>query len=116
MFNGRVLSRDEIFKLIIVVGAIFIFHTGFMVYSVSKYKALSNRSLVKSDVVMRVIQHKVKSVCPRCGLKGVPMCPSCSVDMYWNGYKGSFVCSSCGAGGFPQCSRCGTYMNWIEAI
>ncbi|MBF0243986.1 MAG: hypothetical protein HQL31_01770 [Planctomycetes bacterium] len=87
----------------------------FTTYSVLKYKGLENLSLVEHNVEMRIIQHGVRSVCPRCGSKGVPSCPQCKVEMYWNGYRGTFLCPACGEGGFPACPRCGEFMTWIEA-
>ncbi|MFC1736367.1 hypothetical protein ACFL1X_09625 [Candidatus Hydrogenedentota bacterium] len=115
MIENRPLSDSgnlrQLFLLGTLLSALFL---GYLVYSVSRFNLLAAKSVVKSKVVMRVIQHDVRCVCPRCGLKGAPTCPHCSVDMYWNGYKGTFVCSGCGKGGFPQCRQCGTLMVWIE--
>lgn len=102
------------FELILVAVIISVLMGAYLLYSVSKYNMLSSRSLVKSTVVMKVIQHDVKCVCPRCGAKGVPLCPQCKVPTYWNGYQGTFICPACGQGGFPQCPKCKAAMSWIE--
>lgn len=108
------LKESDWYKLIIIGALITVFLSGYIAYSAGKFKTLQARSLVKSNVVMKVIQHNANSVCPKCGSKGMPLCPACSVAMYWNGYSGSFVCSACGKSGFPRCPRCGEYMTWIE--
>ncbi len=102
------------FELLIIAVLVFVLMGGYTLYSVSKYNMLSSRSLVQSTVVMKVIQHNVKCVCPRCGAKGVPLCPQCKVPTYWNGYQGTFICPACGQGGFPQCPKCKAAMSWIE--
>lgn len=102
------------FELILVAVMALVLMGAYLLYSVGKYNLLSSRSLVKSTVVMKVIQHNVKCVCPRCGAKGVPLCPQCKVPTYWNGYQGTFLCPACGQGGFPQCPKCQAAMSWIE--
>jgi hypothetical protein len=109
------ISERMAHQLFVVASVFFVLFGGYTAYSVGKYGKLSSRSLVQSTVVMRVIQHNVKCVCPRCGTKGVPLCPKCQVPTYWNGYQGTFVCSACGQGGFPQCPKCQAAMSWIEA-
>jgi len=101
-------------RLALLAVVFFSFCALYVTWSVVRFDVLSASALVKTNVVMRVIQHGVRSVCPRCGFKGTPACPQCSVDMYWNGYQGTFVCSSCGKGGFPECGKCGASMTWIE--
>jgi len=105
----------DMFRLYFIAVIFILFMLTYVSYSSSKFNMLSNRSVVKSDVVMKVIHHNVKSVCPHCGSKGVPMCPRCQIGMYWNGYHGTFVCPSCGHQGFPKCPNCSTFMTWIEA-
>ena len=101
-------------RLALLAVVFFSFCAVYATWSIAQFDVLSAGALVKTNVVMRVIQHGVRSVCPRCGFKGAPMCPQCSVDMYWNGYQGAFICSSCGKSGFPECGKCGTPMTWIE--
>jgi len=103
-------------KLLLAAVVFMIFLTIYAAYSVEKFMTLKARSTVKSNIVMKVIQHNVYSVCPKCGSRGMPICPACSVPMYWNGYIGTFICTACGKGGFPQCPRCYEYTTWIEAI
>lgn len=110
-----VLDRMAMHQLLIAASFFFVFMCFYTVYSTVKFGTLSTKSLVKSTVVMKVIQHNVKSVCPRCGAKGIPNCPQCNVRMHWNGYRGSFICSACGQGGFPKCPRCAALMSWIES-
>lgn len=95
------LREPDKYRLLIVAAVFSVFILGYIAYSVEKFKALQARSLVKGKVVMKVIQHNVRSVCPKCGSKGIPFCPTCSVPMYWNGYRGTFICPACGKGGFP---------------
>ncbi|MBF0618658.1 MAG: hypothetical protein HQL19_00660 [Candidatus Omnitrophica bacterium] len=100
---------------LLIMGVIFmVFVAGYGAYSVGKYKTLQVRSLIAGNVVMKVIAHNVYSVCPICGTKGIPLCPTCKVAMFWNGYRGIFVCPACGKGGFPLCPHCGRPMTWIE--
>ncbi|MBF0486019.1 MAG: hypothetical protein HQL16_05865 [Candidatus Omnitrophica bacterium] len=100
---------------LLIMGAIFAgFLSVYIAYSAGKFKALKARSLIKSNVVMKVIQHNVHAVCPRCGSKGIPLCPVCKVPMFWNGYVGTFVCPACGKTGFPACPRCKELMSWVE--
>lgn len=103
-------------KLLLVAAAFMTFVAIYTAYSVEKFIMLKARSTVKSNIVMKVIQHNVYSVCPKCGSRGMPICPACSVPMYWNGYSGTFICTACGKGGFPRCPRCNEYTTWIEAI
>lgn len=103
-------------KLLLAAVVFMTFLTVYTAYSVEKFITLKSRSTVKSNIVMKVIQHNVYSVCPKCGSKGMPMCPACSVPMYWNGYSGTFICTACGKGGFPRCPRCNEYTTWIESI
>ncbi|MBF0479903.1 MAG: hypothetical protein HQL26_10515 [Candidatus Omnitrophica bacterium] len=110
-----IISESDRYKLLIVAAVSVVFMSVYLTYSIGKFKTLSNRSIVQSSVVMKVIQHNVYSVCPRCGSKGRPLCPTCNVAMYWNGYSGNFVCPACGQSGFPRCPRCKEYMSWIEA-
>ena len=114
MKDSPILSHNDICRLLILAAIFFSFFSVYAAYSITRFDLLSAESVVKTDVVMRVIQHGVRSVCPRCGFKGSPTCPQCSVDMYWNGYKGTFICPSCGKGGFPACQHCGDLMTWIE--
>ena len=113
--NKLILKESDYFKLLLITVVVFLMLSAFLTYSVNKFNAVYNLSVVKNKVLMRVIHHNVKSVCPKCGFKGIPMCPTCSVEMYWNGYRGTFVCPSCGEGGFPKCRHCGEFMTWIEA-
>ncbi|MBF0253590.1 MAG: hypothetical protein HQL11_00450 [Candidatus Omnitrophica bacterium] len=113
--TALVLKPQDQSRFVLAALVLFGILVFFVTYSVMKYNALSNRSLVKDSVVMRVIQHGVKSVCPRCGTKGVPSCPTDQASMYWNGYQGQFVCPACGGAGFPQCPRCRHFMSWIES-
>lgn len=115
MDQKLILTDRDNYKLIVAGAAFFIFFSVYLTYSAAKFNALSTQSIVKQNVIMKVIQHNVKSICPKCGVKGIPMCPQCSVEMYWNGYRGNFICPSCGKGGFPQCPRCKSFMRWIEA-
>lgn len=115
MEDKIILNEPDRYKLLIIAAVFAIFISGYIAYSVGKFKTLQARSLVKKSVVMKVIQHNVRSVCPKCGAKGLPLCPSCAVPMYWNGYRGMFVCTACGKGGFPRCPRCNEFMTWIEA-
>ncbi|MBF0521988.1 MAG: hypothetical protein HQL24_02910 [Candidatus Omnitrophica bacterium] len=115
MEDSIILNDQDRNRLLIMVVAFAIFLSGYAMYSVSKFKTVQARSLVSNNVVMKVIEHNVFSVCPKCGAKGVPLCPTCQVSMYWNGYRGAFVCPACGYSGFPQCPRCRTYMTWIES-
>ncbi len=102
--------------LLIVIGVAFIlFYSIYVSYEINRYKMLQDKSIIKNNIVMKIIQHNVKSVCPYCGTKGIPVCPQCGVDMYWNGYRGNFICSACGQGGFPNCPRCKKYMTWIQS-
>ena len=109
-----VLEENAALELLIVGVIALALMGAYTVYSVVKFNALSSKSLVQSTVVMKVIQHNVKCVCPRCGAKGVPLCPQCKVPTYWNGYQGTFLCPACGQGGFPQCPKCQEAMSWIE--
>lgn len=115
MADEVVLREPDRYRLLIITALFSVFIFGYMAYSVAKFKVLQSRSVVKGNVVMKVIQHNVRSVCPKCGSKGIPLCPTCSQAMYWNGYSGTFVCPACGKGGFPRCPRCSEYMSWIEA-
>lgn len=115
MNNEITLREPDRYGLLIVVALFGVFICGYTAYSVGKFRMLQARSLVKGNVVMKVIQHNVRSVCPKCGSKGIPLCPTCSQAMYWNGYSGTFVCPACGKRGFPRCPRCKEYMTWIEA-
>ncbi|MBF0217214.1 MAG: hypothetical protein HQL30_09515 [Candidatus Omnitrophica bacterium] len=108
-------AEKDLYRLVIIGSVFFLFLAIYVSYSAAKFGSIAERALVKNSVVMKVIQHNVLGVCPKCGSKGIPRCPTCSVDMFWNGYKGSFVCAACGKGGFPACPRCGTFMTWIEA-
>ena len=115
MAKRLVLSTHNTFRLLLAAVAFFLFFSAFAAYSVTRYKGSMRLSPLKGgNVQMRVIQHGVKCVCPRCAFKGVPSCPQCMVEMYWNGYKGTFVCPACGKGGFPLCQHCGDFMTWIE--
>lgn len=111
----QILGEEDRNNLFVIVAIFIVFLAGYSAYSIGKYKALEERSLVMGNVVMKVIAHNVHSVCPKCGTKGVPLCPTCKVAMFWNGYRGIFVCPACGQGGFPLCPRCGHHMTWIEA-
>ena len=109
------LSEQDQSRLV-VAGALFMaFVFVYTAYSVGKFKSLSARALIRNNVVMKVIQHNVNAVCPKCGEKGVPLCPTCKVAMFWNGFVGNFVCPACGKTGFPVCPRCKERMTWIEA-
>ena len=79
-------------------------------------RRLDENSLVASNLVMKAIAHNVFCVCPKCGTKGIPMCPVCHVAMYWNGYRGEFICPACGKSGFPVCPRCNHQMTLIESM
>lgn len=103
------------FSIIIIAVVFVIFMSFFSAYSALRYKEFSRSPLIKSHVEMKIIDHNVKSVCPKCGFRGTPKCPDCMVFLYWNGYQGSFICPSCGKGGFPQCSKCNSFMTWIES-
>ncbi len=117
MIEGRfILNESDKNRIVVIAVLFFVFLAAYFAYSANKFNVLSDRSVVKSNVVMKVIQHNVKSVCPVCGTKGVPGCPTCSVSMYWNGYSGTFVCPSCGNGGFPECPKCKSAMTWIDAV
>lgn len=111
-----ILDQRQKYQLLITTAVFVVFLSIYIAYSVVKFKTLKARSLIKGNVVMKVIQHNVKSVCSRCGTKGIPLCPVCSVPLYWNGYSGTFVCPACGKGGFPRCPRCKEYMTWIEPL
>ncbi|MBF0384264.1 MAG: hypothetical protein HQL27_00180 [Candidatus Omnitrophica bacterium] len=114
--TGLISIKENDYYKLIITGSIFtLFLAFYFGYSITKFKSLKERSLVKNNVVMKVIQHNVNSVCPRCGTKGLPLCPTCKVQMYWNGYSGTFVCTACGQGGFPSCPRCNEFMTWIES-
>ena len=101
---------------LVITGALFVvFLFVYMAYTVGKFKVSSTRALIRNNVVMKVIQHNVNAVCPKCGEKGFPLCPTCKVAMFWNGFVGNFVCPACGQKGFPVCPRCKEHMTWIEA-
>lgn len=111
----NIIDKDKSNFILMMSGLVFCFlMILYFVYSIGKFNMLSNKSLVQGNVVMQIIQHHVNCVCPKCGYKGIPMCPKCNVEMYWNGYNGTFICSSCGGGGFPTCPKCGSLMTWIE--
>ena len=113
----RAVAKGRTAAVLVITGTVFaLFISGYFIYSAAKYRSLKSRSIVSGNVVMKVIQHNVKSVCPKCGAMGVPLCPACSVAMYWNGYSGTFVCPACGKGGFPHCPRCNEFMTWIESV
>ena len=112
--DQTILNEQDRVRLLVMGVALAVFLAGYTAYSVGKYKALQVRSLVAGNVVMKVIAHNVYSVCPRCGAKGIPLCPTCQVAMFWNGYRGIFVCPACGKGGFPRCPKCNVDMAWIE--
>lgn len=112
--NKIFITDQDRLRLCMISAVFLVFFWAYTAYSVEKYKTLKTRSLVTSNVVMKVIQHNVNSVCPRCGSLGIPLCPVCQVPMYWNGFIGSFVCPACGQGGFPRCPGCGEYMTWLE--
>lgn len=114
MKEKNILKRGDHLKLFVVVAVIFMFLSGYLSYSVHKFNALHEQPAVNNDIAMQVIHHNVKSVCPLCGFKGIPVCPRCSIEMYWNGYRGAFVCSLCGNEGFSQCRHCGELMTWVE--
>ncbi len=114
--GDQILSDGDRKRLLIIVAIVIIFLSGYCAYSVGKYKAFGQSSLVASDLVMKAIAHNVFSVCPLCGTKGIPLCPLCHVAMYWNGYRGVFICPACGKSGFPVCPRCHQRMTWIEAM
>ena len=112
--SENISERDR--QRLLILGALFaVFFSIYTGYSVGKFKILQARSIIKSNLVMKVIHHNVNCVCPRCGAKGIPLCPACAVPMYWNGYCGFFICPSCGQEGFPRCARCNEVMSWIEA-
>ena len=115
MKKALVFDENNNFLFLVCVSILTLLMASYLTYSISKFNILRKRSLVKSNVVMKVIQHNVKSVCPHCGTKGLPTCPKCMIPMHWNGYRGTFICSSCGQGGFPQCPRCTRNMTWIES-
>lgn len=110
-----VISQEDRGRLLIVAALVAVFFGVYVAYSVGKFKSLSARALIKNNVVMKVIQHNVNAVCPICGSKGIPLCPTCKVAMFWNGFVGNFVCPACGQMGFPHCPRCQEHMTWIEA-
>jgi hypothetical protein len=114
MKKKPLLSPGDLRALLVTAAAFFSFFSVYAAYSIVRYNALDTRSLVSAHVVMRIIQHDVRCVCPKCAAKGTPMCPRCSVEMFWNGYRGAFICPSCGEGGFPSCGHCGSPMTWIE--
>lgn len=114
MENEPILD-DHSNGVIMIMCIIFIvFMSMYFAYSICKFKMLSRTPVVKSNVIMKVISHNVNCICPKCGFKGIPTCPHCSVEMYWNGYQGTFICTSCAHGGFPRCPKCSEYMTWIE--
>ena len=115
MDEKLILKDKDNYKFIVMFLLFLMIFSAYLIYSINKFNMLSSRSVVKTDVLMRVIQHNVKSICPHCAYKGMPTCPKCSVQMHWNGYRGEFVCSSCGKGGFPVCPKCNNDMVWIEA-
>lgn len=91
-----------------------LFFAGYTTYSLYEYHLFPTRTGATDQVVARVIQHGVLSVCPQCGSKGIPACPQCTMEMYWNGYQGMFLCPACGKGGIPTCHRCNHPMTWVE--
>ena len=109
------LKNKNAFVILVFLITLLVLIAANQIYSINKFNLISSHSIVKSNVVMRIIQHNVKSVCPRCAFKGVPACPKCNVNMYWNGYRGTFLCPSCGEGGFPTCPKCSEFMTWIES-
>ena len=117
MMDDAMMARESDEQKLLLGAVVFmLFLTMYTAYSVEKFITLKARSIVKSNIAMKVIQHNVYSVCPKCGSRGMPICPACSVPMYWNGYSGTFICTACGKGGFPQCPRCHEYTTWIESI
>ncbi|MBF0430016.1 MAG: hypothetical protein HQK83_01955 [Fibrobacteria bacterium] len=103
--------------ILILAGVIYTaFIAVYITYSLAKYDSLASRSLVQGHIEMKIINHKVKCVCPQCGTKALPRCTQCNVSMYWNGYQGAFICESCGQTGFPSCPRCKNFMKWIESL
>lgn len=114
--SKQILSKQDRNRLLITAAAFIIFFSGYSAYSIAKYQTLQERSLVAGNVVMKVIAHNVFCVCPKCGTKGIPLCPICRVAMYWNGYRGEFICPACGKSGFPVCPRCNRHMIWIETM
>jgi primosomal protein N' len=112
----QILSEQDRNRLLVIVAIFIIFLSGYSAYSVGKYKALGQDSLVASNLVMKAIAHNVFCVCPKCGTKGIPMCPVCHIAMYWNGYRGIFICPACGKSGFPVCPRCNHQMTLIESM
>ncbi|MBF0386919.1 MAG: hypothetical protein HQL20_03590 [Candidatus Omnitrophica bacterium] len=109
------INEQDRGRLIITGALLVVFLSVYTAYAVGKFQSLSARALIRNNVVMKVIQHNVNAVCPKCGSKGVPMCPTCKVAMFWNGFAGNFVCPACGQMGFPVCPRCKEHMTWIEA-
>ena len=109
-----VLDQAQAHELRVLAALFFVLMFAYSVYSIGKFALLSSQSVIKATVEMRVIQHNVRCVCPRCGTKGVPLCPQCQVPTYWNGYLGAFVCPVCGQSGSPTCPRCQAAMSWIE--
>ncbi len=114
MEKENISQKGNNLKLLVAVAVTFLLLSGTLSYSVHKYNAILKQPAVNNDIAMRVIHHTVKSVCPLCGFKGIPACPRCSVEMYWNGYHGAFVCPLCGNEGFSQCRHCGELMTWVE--
>ena len=112
----QILKEQDRSQLLIMGAVFIIFFSFYSAYSIEKYKTLQERSLVTSNVVMKVIAHNVFCVCSKCGTRGIPLCPICNVAMYWNGYRGVFVCPACGKSGFPLCPRCKHEMTLIETM
>ena len=112
----QILGEGDRNRLLIIAAIFIVFMSGYSAYSVAKYKTAGEDSLVASNLVMKAIAHNVFCVCPKCGTKGIPMCPLCHVAMYWNGYRGEFICPACGKTGFPICPRCGQKMTLIESM
>jgi len=112
----QILGEGDRNRLLIMGAMFIIFLSAYSAYSVGKYKALGDSTLVASNLVMKAIAHNVFCVCPICGTKGIPLCPLCHIAMYWNGYRGEFICPACGKSGFPVCPRCNHHMIWIETM
>ena len=115
MEEKSILKEGNNFKLLAAASIIFVLLSGYLSYSVHKFNAILEQPAVNNDVTMQVIHQNVKSVCPKCGFKGIPLCPVHSVEMHWNGYRGAFICPSCGNAGFSKCRHCGEFMTWVEA-
>ena len=112
----QILGEGDRNRLLIITAIFIIFMSGYCAYSVAKYRAAGDGSLVTSNIVMKAIAHNIFCVCPKCGTKGIPMCPVCQVAMYWNGYTGEFICPACGKSSFPICPRCHHQMTLIESM